>query len=104
MTQPPLLDAGIISNINLSRNMVDLLIANERKTAGEVNNLTLTTAAQCQQLYMQSLNEALLKVQSGAFSYQEALKQAIRMAQAGGTVLYQSGHQMSLDAASGWHC
>lgn len=96
----PLLDAGIISNINLSRNMVDLMIANERKTSGEVNNLTLTTAAQCQQLYMQSLNEALLKVQSGAFSYQEALKQAIRMAaQAGGTVLYQSGHQMSLDAA-----
>lgn len=96
----PLLNAGIVSNISLSKNMVDLLTANARKTSGEINNLTLTTAAQSQQLYIQSLNEALLKVQSGAFSYQEALKQAIRMAaQAGGTVLYQSGHQMSLDTA-----
>lgn len=35
-----------------------------------------------------------------AFSYQEALKQAIRMAaRSGGKVLYNSGAQMSLDAA-----
>lgn len=96
----PLLDAGVISEVNLSQSMQELLLANAKKTSGDVNNLTLTTAAKGQELYMQSLNEALLKVQSGAFSYQEALKQAIRKAAlSGGYVLYSSGSQMSLDAA-----
>lgn len=96
----PLLDAGVISEVNLSQSMQELLLANAKKTSGDVNNLTLTTAAKGQELYMQSLNEALLKVQSGAFSYQEALKQAIRKAAlSGGYVLYSSGYQMSLDAA-----
>lgn len=80
--------------------MSDLLLANAKKTSGDINNLTMTTAVKSQQLYMQSLNEALLKIQSGAFSYQEALRYAIKKAaQAGGMVLYDSGAQMSLDAA-----
>lgn len=96
----PLLEAGIVSEVNLSQSMQELLLANAKKTSGDVNNLTLTTAAKGQELYIQSLNEALLKVQSGAFSYQEALKQAIRKAAIlGGSVLYSSGSQMSLDAA-----
>ncbi len=72
----PLLDAGVISEVNLSQRMQELLLANAKKTSGDVNNLTLTTAAKSQELYIQSLNEALLKVQSGAFSYQEALANA----------------------------
>ena len=96
----PLLDAGVISEVNLSQRMQELLLANAKKTSGDVNNLTLTTAAKSQELYIQSLNEALLKVQSGAFSYQEALKQAIRSAaMMGSKVLYSSGSQMSLDPA-----
>lgn len=96
----PLLDAGIISEVNLSQRMQELLLANAKKTSGDVNNLTLTTAAKSQEFYIQSLNEALLKVQSGAFSYQEALKQAIRSAaMMGSKVLYSSGSQMSLDSA-----
>ncbi|GBU06597.1 minor capsid protein 2 [Faecalimonas umbilicata] len=96
----PLLDAGVISEVNLSQRMQELLLANAKKTSGDVNNLTLTTAAKSQELYIQSLNEALLKVQSGAFSYQEALKQAIRSAaMMGSKVLYSSGSQMSLESA-----
>lgn len=96
----PLIEAGIINDAKLSRNMSDLLLANAKKTSGDINNLTMTTAVKSQQLYMQSLNEALLKIQSGAFSYQEALRYAIKKAaQAGGMVLYDSGAQMSLDAA-----
>ncbi len=96
----PLIDAGVINDAKLSKNMSDLLLANAKKTSGDINNLTMTTAVKSQQLYMQSLNEALLKIQSGAFSYQEALRYAIRKAaQAGGMVLYDSGAQMSLDAA-----
>ena len=96
----PLIDAGIVSDVKLSKNMSDLLLANAKKTSGDINNLTLTTATKSQELYIQSLNEALLKIQSGAFSYQEALKYAIRKAaQSGGIVLYDSRAQMSLDAA-----
>lgn len=96
----PLIDAGIISDVKLSDNMSKLLLANAKKTSGDISNLTMTTAAKSQELYIQSLNEALLKIQSGAFSYQEALKYAIRKAaQSGGIVLYDSGMQMSLDAA-----
>ena len=96
----PLIEAGVINDAKLSKNMSDLLLANAKKTSGDINNLTMTTAVKSQQLYMQSLNEALLKIQSGAFSYQEALRYAIRRAaQAGGMVLYDSGAQMSLDAA-----
>lgn len=96
----PLIDAGIISNVKLSDNMSKLLLANAKKTSGDISNLTMTTAVKSQELYIQSLNEALLKIQSGAFSYQEALKYAIRKAaQSGGMVLYDSGMQMSLDAA-----
>lgn len=96
----PLVKAGIAKKATLSQNMSELLIANARKTVGDVNNLTLTTASKSQQMFIQSLNEAMLQVQSGAFSYQEALKQAIKKAaQSGGKVLYSSGSQMSLDAA-----
>lgn len=96
----PLVKAGIVKKATLSQNMSELLIANARKTVGDVNNLTLTTASKSQQMFIQSLNEAMLQVQSGAFSYQEALKQAIKkVAQSGGKVLYSSGSQMSLDAA-----
>lgn len=96
----PLVKAGIVKKVTLSQNMSELLIANARKTVGDVNNLTLTTASKSQQMFIQSLNEAMLQVQSGAFSYQEALKQAIKKAaQSGGKVLYSSGTQMSLDAA-----
>ena len=96
----PLVKAGIVKKATLSQNMSELLIANARKTVGDVNNLTLTTASKSQQMFIQSLNEAMLQVQSSAFSYQEALKQAIKKAaQSGGKVLYSSGSQMSLDAA-----
>lgn len=96
----PLVKAGIVRKATLSQNMSELLVANAKKTVGDVNNLTLTTAAKSQQLFIQSLNEAMLQVQSGAFSYQEALKMAIRKAaKSGGKVLYSSGAQTSLDAA-----
>lgn len=97
----PLIEAGIIKKVSLSKNMTDLLIANAQKTAGDAKNLTLTTATSSQQLFIQSMNEAMLQVESGAFSYQEALKMAIKKsAQSGGKVLYNSGTQIALDAAA----
>ena len=41
-----------------------------------------------------------MQVSSGAFSYQEAMKQAVRMAAVdGGTVLFRKGHSSKLDVA-----
>ena len=54
----PLIRAGIAKEANLSEGMLNLLLANAEKTAGDVSNLTLTTASVSQQLYIQSLNEA----------------------------------------------
>lgn len=97
----PLIEAGKVHGVQLSGEMKKLLLANARKTAKDINNLTMTTAVKSQEAYIQALNEALLKVQSGAFSYQEALKQAIRSAAViGAKVTYESGAQMSLDAAT----
>lgn len=61
---------------------------------------TLTTAIATQQEYMQALNAAYMKVTSGAFSYQEAIRQAIRDAAVKGTsVMYDSGYISKLDTA-----
>lgn len=70
------------------------------KCRGEIGNLTLTTAIATQQEYIQALNAAYMKVTSGAFSYQEAIRQAIRDAAVKGTsVMYDSGYISKLDTA-----
>ena len=53
-----------------------------------------------QNLYLQYTNLAYMQVASGAFSYQEAIKQAVKAAAIdGGKVLYQNGHSSKLDVA-----
>ena len=77
----PLLQAGKLktSDIVLSGAMQRTMEAAAEKCRGEIGNLTLTTAIATQQEYMQALNAAYMKVTSGAFSYQEAIRQAIRV-------------------------
>ena len=74
----PLLQAGKLktSDIVLSGAMQRTMEAAAEKCRGEIGNLTLTTAIATQQEYMQTLNAAYMKVTSGAFSYQEAIRQA----------------------------
>ena len=98
----PLLQAGKLktSDIVLSGAMQRTMEAAADKCRGEIGNLTLTTAIATQQEYMQALNAAYMKVTSGAFSYQEAIRQAIRDAAAKGTsVMYDSGYISKLDTA-----
>ena len=84
----PLLQAGKLktSDIVLSGAMQRTMEAAAEKCRGEIGNLTLTTAIATQQEYMQTLNAAYMKVTSGAFSYQEAIRQAIRDAAVKGTL------------------
>ena len=87
-------------NLKQSQAMMQTLAAAIEKTQGNINNLTMTTAVASQNLYLQYTNLAYMQVASGAFSYQEALKQAIKAAAVdGGKVLYQKGHSSKLDVA-----
>jgi len=86
--------------LNTSPVMMQTLAAAIEKTQGNLNNLTGTTAVAAQSLYLESTNMAYMQVASGAFSYQKAMKQAIRAAAIeGGKVYYSNGHASKLDIA-----
>lgn len=87
-------------DIRQSPAMRQTLEAGYRKTLGSMKNLTMTTANTSQTAYINACNQAYMQVTSGAFSYQEAIKQAVQMtAKNGATVLYPSGHTERLDVA-----
>lgn len=77
-----------------------VLRAGIQKTQGYLKNLSLTTAATSQQAYIQAVTAAEMQVESGAFDYVTAIRNAVRdTAQAGTTVLYPTGHKDKLDVA-----
>lgn len=83
-----------------SNGMQRIIAGNLRKTCQELDNLTLTTAVKAQSAYINACNHAMMKVQTGAFSYDKAVADAIKEAAAQGTeVLYPSGHIDKLDVA-----
>ncbi|MDE6665690.1 MAG: phage minor capsid protein, partial [Ruminococcus sp.] len=87
-------------DIRQSPAMRRTLEAGYRKTLGNMKNLTLTTANTSQTAYINACNSAYMQITSGAFSYQEAVRQAVqRTAQDGVTVLYPSGHTERIDVA-----
>ncbi len=92
---------GIGIHNGLSDPMKQVLEANMRKTNGTMENLAMTTASQGQTQFINAMNEAIMKVESGAFSYQEALRAAINQcASIGARVYYDTGTEMSLEAAA----
>lgn len=97
----PLLAAGINAGIALSPAMRQIIEANIRKTNGDLLNLTQTTAATGQDLFVQSVTEAAMKVESGAFSYDQAIRQAVdRVSDMGATVMYRNGNRVGIEAAT----
>lgn len=77
-----------------------VLLAGLQKTAGYLKNLSLTTAATAQTAYINAVTLAEMQVESGAFDYITAIRNAVRnAAQAGTTVLYPTGHMDKLDVA-----
>lgn len=87
-------------DIRQSPAMRRTLEAGYRKTLGNMKNLTLTTASTSQIAYINACNSAYMQVTSGAFSYQEAIKNAItNVAGNGAYVLYSSGHRERIDVA-----
>ena len=87
-------------DIRQSPAMCQTLEAGYRKTLGNMQNLTLTTANMGQTAYYNACNQAYMQVVSGAFSYQEAIKKAVqKTAQDVAFVLYPSGHRDRVDVA-----
>lgn len=96
----PLSLAGKQTDIHLSRKMEQLLNANIAKTNGDLRNLTMTTGVTAANAYTDAVNMAFMKVQSGAFSYQQAIRDAVKAAAIDGNyVTFISGRKDQLDVA-----
>lgn len=84
----------------ISPAMAGIITAALKKTTTEAKNLTKTTAVTSQSAFIRAADLAHQQVKSGAFTFSEALKNAIVVAaDSGFTVIYPSGYKCSLDAA-----
>ncbi len=84
----------------MSHAMKTVMTAALKKVTKEVRNLTGTTAVTSQNSFIRACDLAHMQIVSGAFSYTEAIKMAIKSAARDGvTIVYPSGHKSSLDAA-----
>jgi hypothetical protein len=95
-------DAGLNPQpLNLSPAMLDVLKATLEKTSGIANNLTLTTALTAQQSFIRASDIAHQQVATGAMSYDQAIRAAVKNVAAQGldVIEYASGHKDQLDVA-----
>ena len=87
-------------SIKVSATQMQTLEAGYKKTSGNLSNLTRTTAVTSQTSFINACSLAELKAESGAFSPQQAIVDAIKqVASEGAFVLYPSGHRDRLDVA-----
>lgn len=81
--------------------MADTLLAGLRKTQGVLHNLTLTTALSGQQAFIHAADLAHTQVVTGAMSYNQAIRQAVKsVGESGLEIIYPSGHRDKLDVAT----
>ena len=98
----PFIKAGVQKEIRMSRQMEQLLHANIAKTNYDLKNLTMTTGMSATDAYMNAVNMAFMQAQSGAFTYAQAIRNAVKAAIIDGNfVLFPSGHRDRLDVAGG---
>lgn len=80
--------------------MKQVLDAGYRKTLGTMRNLVSTTANTTQTAFLQACDRAYMQVSSGAFSYQDAIRMAVRnLADGRAYVTYPTGHRDRIDVA-----
>lgn len=86
--------------LHMSPAAMQVLEAGYIKTEGNLQNLTMTTAKTSQTNFISACTLAEMKVESGAFSYNQAILDAIKLlAVEGSSVSYPSGHTDKLDVA-----
>lgn len=96
----PLLEHGIQAPVDLSPAMQQILNAQIRKTKADFKNLSMTTATAGQELFLNTMNEAIMKVESGAFPYSTAIRNAIdNSSSIGAQVLYKNNRHLSIEPA-----
>lgn len=77
-----------------------VLEAGYKKTLCTMQNLVSTTATQTQTAFIQTCDRIYMQVSSGAFSYQEAIMNALRaLADTGAEVVYPTKHKDRMDVA-----
>lgn len=89
--------AAIVKSESLKR----IIQAGMKKTMGLFFNLTSTTADTASKQFENALDAAYMDVISGAFSYQEAIKKAVKFLAGDGidAIQYPSGHTDKMDVA-----
>lgn len=87
-------------DIRQDDSMKQVLEAGYKKTLGTMQNLVRTTANNAQTAFIQTCDRIYMQVASGAFSYQEAIRFALReLADTGTYITYPTGHTDRLDVA-----
>ena len=88
------------ADIRQDGGMKQVLEAGYRKTLGTMRNLVSTTANTTQTAFLQACDRAYMQVSSGAFSYQDAIRLAVRdLADGGAYITYPTGHRDRIDVA-----
>ena len=87
--------------LNMSPAMVQAFKAALEKTNGVINNLTKTTVLNAQQTFIKAADLAYYQVSTGAMSYDQAIRAAVKKLAADGldVVDYASGHRDKIDVA-----
>ena len=77
--------------INQSPNMVQILNATIEKTAGNLQNLVMTTANTAQTQFYNAMNKAYMEVSTGVKSYSQSILDAIdNISSQGAVITYPS--------------
>lgn len=88
------------ADIRQDGGMKQVLDAGYRKTLGTMRNLVSTTANTTQTAFLQACDRAYMQLSSRAFSYQDAIRMAVRnLADGGAYVTYPTGHRDRIDVA-----
>ena len=87
-------------DIRQDSDMKQVLEAGYKKTLGTMKNLVSTTASTTQKAFIDACDRAYMQVSSGAFSYQQAIRIAVKnLADSGAYVTYPTGHKDRIDVA-----
>ena len=87
--------------IKQSPGMTQMLNATIEKTAGNLQNLIMTTANTSQTQFYNAINKAYMEVSTGVKSYTQSIMDTIKSISSQGAVItYPSGRQMSIESAT----
>lgn len=86
--------------IRQSRPIMQTMSATIEKTAGNLQNLVMTTAIATQTQFYNAINVAYMEVSTGVKSYSQSILDAIdNISSQGAVITYPSGRKMSLESA-----